>query len=499
MATQCDVLPGGCTNCAKVNCPCPGYRNRNDLIFRNETQNVMRKVEARAAKSTSRVNRTDTQGKFHSADLFRNGSSPLSLVGSDFDPFRTLPLVPSSSIDVRLALAHAMLTMEMAGFSRLWINTLINHPVTAQSVICTAAINMHRTSSPNMDDSALTVIRTAALSTLKGQLEDPVLQAADETIMAVLQLLTAAMFTGDSDTLEVHARGIEKMVQVRGGLARLGLGGEVAFVVTGEVLLYYIWSQCQPPSAYLGFANSYMTNVLLDDAPIAESPLYFPYGKYTTISRVAHGLTLEILCDMRDLTEAFFRVTYENGDGNRVFPQQTEGAPDSFHRTSHADYHTWAAKIYDRALFRPSAAAAGITISNDWTYECIRLTAIIYTTALVYRIPFSVAGTISTDETNLVHSLVDAIKKADDGNWAALPGCLLWVILVGSAASGMLTREAQGRIADHSLLSSFMFMLHRTMLIAKRRHEEAFMAALLAMLGIQRHLAATNTVAPSEQ
>ncbi|KAK9336606.1 hypothetical protein V1521DRAFT_16085 [Lipomyces starkeyi] len=375
-------------------------------------------------------------------------------------------------------------TSEMVGFSHSWVTTLVSHPVSLQSAICAAAIDIHTRNGNEMDDLSLSEIMASTLKIVTTHLANPAAQAADETIIAIVQLLTTSMLCGDSGTLEVHARGIEQMVQLRGGLVHLGLEGEVAFVITGKVLFYHIVSESQPSSAYLGFARSYTMDIPADATLIAESPLYFPGGKYTTIIWSVSGHTLDILSDMRNLTEAFLKVTDEDHEVGSD-PATKDGMGPKFTRT---DFQIWAAKLYVRTLCRPSATVAGTAISNDWTYECIRLTAIIYTTALLHRIPFSIASTITTDVRNFAHSLLDAFLKTDDVSWSKLPGCLLWVCLVGSAAARVAAPKVQGCVADHSILNWLMLMAGRTIVMAKSRHEGSVMGALLTMLGVQRYL-----------
>jgi hypothetical protein len=47
---KCDQAPDGCSQCVKVNRKCPGYRDQLDLMFRNESKEVVRKAKAKEAK-----------------------------------------------------------------------------------------------------------------------------------------------------------------------------------------------------------------------------------------------------------------------------------------------------------------------------------------------------------------------------------------------------------------------------------------------------------------
>lgn len=48
--TKCDQVPEGCTQCKRAKRICPGYRVPGDLIFRNESSNVIRKFKAKEAR-----------------------------------------------------------------------------------------------------------------------------------------------------------------------------------------------------------------------------------------------------------------------------------------------------------------------------------------------------------------------------------------------------------------------------------------------------------------
>lgn len=49
--TRCDQVPEGCTQCARAKRKCPGYRSTGDVIFRNESENVIRKFKAKEARA----------------------------------------------------------------------------------------------------------------------------------------------------------------------------------------------------------------------------------------------------------------------------------------------------------------------------------------------------------------------------------------------------------------------------------------------------------------
>ncbi|TVY94371.1 hypothetical protein LAWI1_G000600 [Lachnellula willkommii] len=53
--TRCDKVPEGCSQCKKAKRVCPGYRKQGDLIFRDESSNVVHKFKAREAREAKKM------------------------------------------------------------------------------------------------------------------------------------------------------------------------------------------------------------------------------------------------------------------------------------------------------------------------------------------------------------------------------------------------------------------------------------------------------------
>lgn len=63
-------------------------------------------------------------------------------------------------------------------------------------------------------------------------MRDPKLRLADETIVSVVHLLVSDIMGCDDRDLKVHIDGLQNMAAARGGLERLGVGGELAAIMT---------------------------------------------------------------------------------------------------------------------------------------------------------------------------------------------------------------------------------------------------------------------------
>ena len=75
-------------------------------------------------------------------------------------------------------------------------------------------------------------VRTEVISMINDALADPKQQAADATIVSVLHLLNSEIMGCDDQTMTIHQQGLHQMIRKRGGLAHLGVDGELAMIST---------------------------------------------------------------------------------------------------------------------------------------------------------------------------------------------------------------------------------------------------------------------------
>jgi hypothetical protein len=66
-------------------------------------------------------------------------------------------------------------------------------------------------------------------------LTDPQMQTSDATLVAVLHLLNAEIMGCDDSIMHVHRRGLNAMIEQRGGIDNLGVNGQLAGVTTAYV------------------------------------------------------------------------------------------------------------------------------------------------------------------------------------------------------------------------------------------------------------------------
>jgi hypothetical protein len=179
---------------------------------------------------------------------------------------------------------------------------------------------------------------------------------------------------------------------------------------------------------------------------LPESPLYSPREQmYSVVTDPACSVhTYNLLCDVRDLTDLFLAYSdnlvtvVDEVDHGRL-------------RTLSVDYDVTVARLRTKLASLPSAYTPGLPTTNDWIYEACRLTALIFTSAIITCVPFSVAAdptrnvvvrvaaSISNEgwpTKRLTESLYEVLERTNTGDsWNNMVGVFYWVCVVGSAAA----------------------------------------------------------------
>lgn len=96
-----------------------------------------------------------------------------------------------------------------------------------------------------------------------------------------------------------------------------------------------------------------------------------------------------------------------------------------------------ACRVYDNLHLLPIIILDGSS-STDIIYETIHISAIVYTSAIASRIPFSSAYT-----SELRVKLYENLWRVNLSSWKQIPGIFLWILFVACPGSG---NDVQGRL-----------------------------------------------------
>lgn len=220
--------------------------------------------------------------------------------------------------------------------------------------------------------------------------------------------------------------------------------------------------------------------------------------------------TLQLLEDMRYLTDLFVG---EDTCSIQFDSIKLEIPAD--HHSRSTNRHAHMEEISRKIAALPSAYIPGKTTSGDWIYEACRIAALIYTTAILTKVPFSVAAedeyTLDTVHINniyrtgspshsrkphLTEALFEVLKRTDTGNlWNDMSGVLYWVTAVGAAAARRpATMDLSPRVRfwqeEYSIWVRRCLTMHstRAMIVLIFRHPIPILLAQKRLMRVQELL-----------
>ncbi|KAF2439552.1 hypothetical protein P171DRAFT_436202 [Karstenula rhodostoma CBS 690.94] len=323
-----------------------------------------------------------------------------------------------------------------------------------------------------LDDTALTIYaKTKLMKTINDNLNT---HTDDFTILSIVNLLVSEIGGQNEDVFDVHQEGLVRIVQQRGGIANLGVDYYIATFLIVVLLSFTILRGRPEPAMLQGYTPGPLNRSIGSHRPI--SPLYAPEGNISGLYGRCSVRTFEILQDMHELTRAFIN--------HWSYPASEDAMADA-----HLE------QIYTRLLYRPSTEE---NVSHDWIYESCRIAALIYCRSIVQGMPLS-------QSTNVIHahnsgsgtgtSLISALHRAVDqtdrsGHWGDMCGVLLWVYLVGGAASWPSSQPLYRELPESQSSTAWTrkwFALHavRTSLSINFDHADVIVESQRAMLQVQ--------------
>ncbi|KAF2006209.1 hypothetical protein P154DRAFT_422900 [Amniculicola lignicola CBS 123094] len=373
----------------------------------------------------------------------------LTVIGDGVDPFDVLPQYSSPELNSILLVRACNRSFVTQSTLTKWVPAMLSssHLLLSAALLPSTYLDMHAGCSG--DSKRTVLVKSESIGFINERLSDHKTQFEDATLMVILHLLAGEMWSCNEKTIRIHQTGIARLISARGGMSSLGAGGVMAEVAAG--CSYHSDVVCEAASLPL-FASWEPTRVAPYDCNTAvpESPLFCPRSDFFTIPQ-DHRCTpiiFELLCDMRELTDLF--VAYHKTLNTVQDLETVENEPVPW--PSAADYDAKVSEIQARLSALPTASTPGFPTTNDWVYESCRIAAIIYASAIIMCVPFSVAAENGRapfpvelplptkpnhlDSPRLTQLLYETLERTDTTDiWGDMSGVLYWVAMVGAAAA----------------------------------------------------------------
>jgi hypothetical protein len=113
--------------------------------------------------------------------------------------------------------------------SKVWIPIMLQNPVSFLSATCISSVFQDIMDGYVDDSERTSYAKGESLCLINERVKDTQTQTDDWTIMSLCQIVSADLISSDDRTLEFHEKGMEMMVQQRGGLYTLGVSGQLSF------------------------------------------------------------------------------------------------------------------------------------------------------------------------------------------------------------------------------------------------------------------------------
>jgi hypothetical protein len=109
---------------------------------------------------------------------------------------------------------------------KFWVPFCVQDPLLLQIILFTSACFFSETG--HIPKILAMMHKGKAYHMLNEQLRTEETQVSDASILGVTQMVVDSWYWGATTDLKAHIRGLKQMIQMRGGLANLGLHGYLA-------------------------------------------------------------------------------------------------------------------------------------------------------------------------------------------------------------------------------------------------------------------------------
>ena len=361
-------------------------------------------------------------------------------VGWNVDPFTKMPKFRDSRVNTKEIYHHCLKVLGRVGKSPQWVQRIAEDRMGFLSSLAIASAHIDLLRGSDVESAVTLAVKYEVLQMLRNSTTVGHQKTSDLTFMAITQFLSCEGIYGDRNVLLTHIHGLKCIANLRGGIQNLGWSDELALIAGGKMMILAIAHDFECPAEFLHFDYKVVPHYPSLCHRMPESPTYWEDEDLAHLegARYCNQDIIDILLDMRLLTDDFVAAYVDSGD-------------QSFNSALRAKiaFKAQAAAINARLASRPS-------LRLDPYYEIVRLTSLIYTTALQHCISFAVAADYIAPD--VVEKIGFALMQTDTITcwYGDLAGVLFWCTLVASGASGK-QKSPSGRQAARWLKVASMY------------------------------------------
>ncbi|PVH88699.1 hypothetical protein DL98DRAFT_402566 [Cadophora sp. DSE1049] len=367
--TKCDQVPEGCTQCKRAKRKCPGYRTPGDLIFRNESTNVIRKFKAKEARDKKAASLKASPPQSVSS----GSSSPPDDDGWDDVSDSSLEII--QRVDAPLSVFSLAPTIEeratgffvanfvlgMSGPSKGYLDYLTE--VTRTQVLDDGLLSSmravglagyaHSVHAPSLLKNARYQYYRALQST-NAALRDPVDVKKDTTLLSIMILGIFEAITGSKQSSlrdwAQHINGAAAVIKLRGPeQIRTPVGRRMMLTVTSSLLITCIYRAVPLPVHMQEYMEEALRVVETPDAAFRIQEIMMRFA--TLRSDIVHKRLTDpwkILNQALDLDAVLLKISSDPPPGWAYETIYTDTNADVVYNGQyHLYYDYWMAQIWN--------------------------------------------------------------------------------------------------------------------------------------------------------
>ncbi|XMA18111.1 hypothetical protein WAI453_010902 [Rhynchosporium graminicola] len=290
-------------------------------------------------------------------------------------------------------------------FRSQWLSFMMQSPIAAHVAIVSATHYQAVVSNVDVDNSVDATSSKGALITLINEhISGPGNGVSDDSIAAVMSLASNESIYSDRRSTMAHMRGLRDMVNTRGGLNNINFGLLRKMILRTDYQIASTY-ECEVLLDSIGENES---NPSVGSFPLElSSPILYALISFVDTISILHinVETAKILDDARSMTIAALALS--SSTSSLTLKEEVL-----------MDIHN----IIQRLASLPTGNP---TSPGDFLYQACRMTAMIYSSAIINRTPLSMACT-----PEILQELWAIMWQVPSLRWKQVPGIFLWILLV---------------------------------------------------------------------